>query len=157
MTDPRMTPTNDAPVTVEQDPYLATIEEFEHEDQRELCRLYNHRPDDSLQFSRSNMREAIRHGRRLAALASAPAGDGYGKWHPMLLDLVNAIHRDRGGKTQAIGIDLSYNQALAAALARPPAAVGEPFPQPERRDGKPPCGECRLPVGETCDICGARQ
>lgn len=65
---------NDAPVTVEQDPYLATIEEFEHEDQRELCRLYNHRPDDSLQFSRGNMREAIRHGRRLAALASAPAG-----------------------------------------------------------------------------------
>lgn len=44
-----------------------------------------------------------------------------------------------------------------AALARPRAAVGEPFPQPQRRDGKPPCGECRLPVGETCDICGARQ
>lgn len=61
----------------------------------------------------------------LAALASAPAGDGYGKWHPMLLDLVNAIHGDRGEKTQAIGIDLSYQQALAAALARPRAAVGE--------------------------------
>lgn len=57
--------------------------------------------------------------------AVAPAGDGYGKWHPMLLDLVNAIHGDRGEKTQAIGIDLSYQQALAAALARPRAAVGE--------------------------------
>jgi len=63
--------------------------------------------------------------RALAALASAPAGDGYGKWHPMLLDIVNAIHGDRGEKTQAIGIDLSYQQALAAALARPRAAVGE--------------------------------
>lgn len=31
----------------------------------------------------------------------------------------------------------------------------DPFPQPQRRDGKEPCGECRLPVGETCDICGA--
>lgn len=31
----------------------------------------------------------------------------------------------------------------------------EPFPQPRRRDGQEPCGECRLPAGETCDICGA--
>lgn len=29
------------------------------------------------------------------------------------------------------------------------------FPQPRRQDGKEPCGECRLPAGETCDICGA--
>lgn len=34
-------------------------------------------------------------------------------------------------------------------------AQGEPFPHPRRRDGKEPCGECRLPAGETCDICGA--
>jgi len=27
----------------------------------------------------------------------------------------------------------------------------------DARKGKPPCGECRLKVGETCDICGARQ
>jgi len=32
---------------------------------------------------------------------------------------------------------------------------GEPFPKPKRRDGKEPCGECHLPIGETCDICGA--
>lgn len=31
------------------------------------------------------------------------------------------------------------------------------FPQPSRRDGKEPCGECHLQPGETCDICGARQ
>lgn len=29
------------------------------------------------------------------------------------------------------------------------------FPQPSRKDGGEPCGECRLPAGETCDICGA--
>lgn len=33
--------------------------------------------------------------------------------------------------------------------------TGESFPKPQRRDGKDPCGECRLPIGETCDICGA--
>ncbi|QFG38330.1 hypothetical protein BDE18_0382 [Paracoccus pantotrophus] len=31
----------------------------------------------------------------------------------------------------------------------------EDFPQPSRKDGREPCGECRLPAGETCDICGA--
>lgn len=27
----------------------------------------------------------------------------------------------------------------------------------DARVGKPPCGECHLKVGETCDICGAKQ
>lgn len=31
------------------------------------------------------------------------------------------------------------------------------FPEPQRRDGKEPCGECHLQVGEVCDICGAVQ
>ncbi|WP_192258606.1 hypothetical protein [Mesorhizobium caraganae] len=31
----------------------------------------------------------------------------------------------------------------------------DPFPSPQRRDGKEPCGECRIQPGETCDICGA--
>jgi hypothetical protein len=31
----------------------------------------------------------------------------------------------------------------------------ETFPQPERKDGGEPCGECHLQPGETCDICGA--
>jgi len=26
---------------------------------------------------------------------------------------------------------------------------------PDARKGKPPCGECHLKIGETCDICGA--
>jgi hypothetical protein len=30
------------------------------------------------------------------------------------------------------------------------------FPQPGRRDGQPPCGECHLQENETCDICGAK-
>lgn len=28
---------------------------------------------------------------------------------------------------------------------------------PDARKGKPPCGECRLRPGETCDICGAEE
>ena len=31
-----------------------------------------------------------------------------------------------------------------------------PFPKPGRNDGGEPCGECRLPYGEMCDICGAK-
>jgi hypothetical protein len=27
----------------------------------------------------------------------------------------------------------------------------------DARKGKPPCGECHLPQGETCDICGAHE
>jgi len=34
-------------------------------------------------------------------------------------------------------------------------AISEPFPQPRRKDGETPCGECHLRPGETCDICGA--
>jgi len=46
--------------------------------------------------------------------ASPSNAQTHGKWHVMLLGLVNAIHRDRGVKTQAIGIQASYDQALAA-------------------------------------------
>ena len=31
----------------------------------------------------------------------------------------------------------------------------EAFPQPQRKDGGEPCGECYVRPGETCDICGA--
>lgn len=27
----------------------------------------------------------------------------------------------------------------------------------DARKGKPPCGECHLKIGETCDICGAER
>jgi hypothetical protein len=30
-----------------------------------------------------------------------------------------------------------------------------PFPQPRRKDGGEPCGECHIQPGEKCDICGA--
>ena len=158
MTAPRMTPTNDAPVTVEQavDAEVARIMAMSDEEiMREadvddaawargfklgLASGKSAAAGGALHWYAENVagcRKIGRDGdvfrqaldadggkRALAALASAPAGDGYGKWHPVLLDLVNAIHRDRGEKTQAIGIDLSYQQALAAALARPRAAVG---------------------------------
>jgi len=29
------------------------------------------------------------------------------------------------------------------------------FPQPQRKVGGEPCGECHIQPGETCDICGA--
>lgn len=32
----------------------------------------------------------------------------------------------------------------------------DPFPQPIRKDGGDPCGECHIQPGETCDICGAK-
>ena len=38
-----------------------------------------------------------------------------------------------------------------------PEQTTSPFPQPQRRDDLPPCGECHLQRGETCDICGAIQ
>ncbi|GAA5662619.1 hypothetical protein Brsp07_01089 [Brucella sp. NBRC 14130] len=34
-------------------------------------------------------------------------------------------------------------------------AFADAFPQPSRKVGGDPCGECRLQPGETCDICGA--
>ena len=37
------------------------------------------------------------------------------------------------------------------------AMDGERFPQPGRKDGEMPCGECHLKPGETCDICGATE
>ncbi len=50
----------------------------------------------------------------------AGAGEVHGKWHEMLLSLVNTLHRDGGEKTQAIGIRASYEQAIALATPKPP-------------------------------------
>ncbi len=36
-----------------------------------------------------------------------------------------------------------------------PMPPADAFPQPSRKDGGEPCGECHLHPGETCDICGA--
>lgn len=42
-----------------------TVEEWEHDDQRELSLLYNHAAHDRPQFNRIQMRQAIRHGKAL--------------------------------------------------------------------------------------------
>ena len=41
-----------------------------------------------------------------------------------------------------------------AIMGRPHPA-DEQFPQPQRKDGGEPCGECHIHPGETCDVCGA--
>lgn len=46
--------------------------------------------------------------------------------------------------------------ALDALLVNEGIRVAdEPFPSPQKQSK--PCGECRLPEGERCDICGAQQ
>lgn len=50
------------------------------------------------------------------------------------------------------GYSGSYAEPCAADIYERPE---EPFPQPSRKDGGEPCGECRIPPGDTCDICGA--
>jgi hypothetical protein len=44
-----------------------TVEAWEHDDQRQLSLLYNHAAHDRPQFNRIQMRQAIRHGKSLAA------------------------------------------------------------------------------------------
>lgn len=44
---------------------------------------------------------------------------------------------------------------LLVAISEILSMIDEGFPQPARRDGLAPCGECRLNAGEVCDICGA--
>jgi len=43
----------------------------------------------------------------------------------------------------------AYEQTYAQARKK------DQFPQPRRNDGGKPCGECRIQLDETCDICGA--
>lgn len=31
------------------------------------------------------------------------------------------------------------------------------FPKPTYKEGRDPCGECHLHLGEKCDICGAKR
>ena len=46
----------------------------------------------------------------------------------------------------------NYINAARLVVAK---AKGEQFPQPSKKTGGDPCGECHLQAGETCDICGA--
>ena len=49
----------------------------------------------------------------------------------------------------------AVRQRYIDAAARFQDRRAEPFPQPKRKDGGEPCGECHIRPGETCDICGA--
>ncbi len=132
MTDPRMTPTNDAPVTVEQcdRDFAADILDF-------IAGLRSW--PDEIQHTADVMRQGAK-GRlkfrplvemlarhRLAALASAPAGDGVEQ------ELRAALGVARRAIVQAAKDTLWCDDAPAetvvdridAALARPRAAVGE--------------------------------
>jgi|GEM_PF-4910335 len=59
---------------------------------------------------------------------------------------------DTYNRHKATGMD--PNDAAFRA-DRSEARKQEPFPQPRRKDGGKPCGECRIQPGEICDICGA--
>ena len=48
--------------------------------------------------------------------------------------------------------DTRLASMVIAVIAK---AKGEQFPQPSKKTGGDPCGECHLQAGETCDICGA--
>lgn len=54
---------------------------------------------------------------------------------------------------------VSLRKVRAAIRLSRRALTGEQkdFPQPQRKYGEEPCGECRLMPGDICDICGAKQ
>lgn len=64
-----------------------TVEAWEHADQLQLSLLYNHGAHDRPQFNRGQMRVAIRHGKRLAALAQ-PERDA----EVVREDVADAVH-----------------------------------------------------------------
>jgi hypothetical protein len=57
--------------------HFETLETHEHEDQRELMRLYHHEPHDRPQFNRAQMRMAIFHGKQLALQTKTSANRGF--------------------------------------------------------------------------------
>lgn len=119
MTAPRMTPTNDAPVTVE--PVAELIEMLQASTQEDGCCVFEHSAEEIGLHVMENT-QAI-----LAALASAPAGDG----------VVEAAFKEgiatgyQCGKADENTTDgwhaawLASDASVATALARPRAAVGE--------------------------------
>lgn len=126
MTDPRMTPTNDAPVTVEQIAARLVDQSDEPWPQGTTA--------DRLHYWRD---KAIDCSNRLAALASAPVGDGVADGEPAPW----AIAAERAATdayAQHMGLPeesdptagqraaaLAIERHATAALARPRAAVGE--------------------------------
>jgi len=130
MTDPRMTPTNGAPVAVEQcdrDAAWNAIHAYRPKDHLWKRRVASGEADDG-----AMVQAFARH--RLAALASAPAGDGVEEAVARAICRETLTYRGIAELRYADQIVddewedyLSHARAaiLAAALARPRAAVGE--------------------------------
>lgn len=126
MTAPRMTPTNDAPVTVE--PVAELIEMLQASTQEDGCCVFEHSAEEIGLHVMENT-QAI-----LAALASAPAGDGVPEDCRVVPILPTQEMLDAGcgmipgtdPDPTAAGIVWTFMLAAApAALARPRAAVEE--------------------------------
>jgi hypothetical protein len=71
--------------------------------------------------------------------------------------VMDALHRLDAGQFVP---GLAPRAALAQREVHPVAhirSMQEPLIPiaPDARKGKPPCGECHIQPGETCDICGA--
>ncbi|ENT5139876.1 hypothetical protein [Pseudomonas aeruginosa] len=76
---------------------------------------------------------------------------------PLSIQFVNAVKqlcKDFSDRQDRPYMGDVYS-ALDALLVNEGIQVAEePFPSPQKQSK--PCGECRLPEGERCDICGAK-
>lgn len=66
--------------------------------------------------------------------------------------------RKYSGRDASATADQRATALQLAAAIRALKEVVNPatsFPQPQRKDGHPPCYECHLQPGEKCDVCGA--
>jgi hypothetical protein len=106
----------------------ADVEPWQHLDARELGLLYNHKADDSAQFTRWQMMAAIAHGRRLAA---SPPASTDNRIFDLLEGLSGALLRNgdrRGFKMKSAyargtgGVDVEY---LVSLLSTPQRADAE--------------------------------
>ncbi|MDU4249050.1 hypothetical protein [Pseudomonas sp.] len=79
------------------------------------------------------------------------------KLEPLSLQFVNAVKQlckdfsDRQDRPYMGDVYSALDELLVNEGIR---VAEEPFPSPQKQSE--PCGECRLPEGERCDICGAK-
>lgn len=136
---------------------FATVEEWEHDDQRELSRLYIHKAHDGPQFNRGQMRAAIRHGKRLAAPAvdAVPAGevDTYSRW------LAGDETLPTLPREQYLRFQASSDRAIKNRR-RTPQTVADGVEEVRRNpddpdwDNCPACKGGALDTGYECNTCG---
>ena len=91
-------------------------------------------PDELIGFGSGSMR----------ATAETP-------YQAMLAALQDIVCNYQRTDMSHVDFRVSASQIALAAITKATRQLA----QPQRRDGKEPCGECRLKAGETCDICGA--